>query len=100
LGDLTAKPTLVDDHDILSGLGCHRRRALCELVTCLIAYDFGPDGRVTPGSCYRGYEGFSWGQKKAPSPLATGVLCGALRRLDELAREIRAVDVLELGRTR
>jgi hypothetical protein len=73
------------------------RRALAELAACLIAYNFGPDGTVTPRSCYQGFEAYSFGQKKAPSPFATARLCAILRRFDDLSEEIQAVDVLELG---
>jgi hypothetical protein len=40
---------------------------------------FGPDGMVTPRSCYKGFEAYSFGQKKVPSPWATARLCGILR---------------------
>ena len=73
------------------------RRALSELAACLIAYNFDADGRVTPRSCYRGFDAFSFGVKTAPSPFATARLCTVLRRLDDLADEIAAVDVLTLG---
>lgn len=73
------------------------RRAVCELAACLVAYNAGSDGRVVPRSCYRGLEQYSWGQKKAASPLATAMVCSILSRIDELAPEIAAVDVLQLG---
>jgi hypothetical protein len=73
------------------------RRALAELAACLVAYNFGPDGTVTPRSCYQGFEAYSFGQKKAPSPFATARLCTILRRFDDLTDEIRSVDVLTLG---
>jgi hypothetical protein len=73
------------------------RRALAELVACLIAYNVGPDGMVTPLSARRGFEQLSFGQKKAPSAWATARLCVVVRRFEELAPEIAAVDVLELG---
>jgi len=72
------------------------RQAVCELTACLVAYNFDASGRVTPGSCYRGFEDYSWGQKRTASPLATALLCALLRRLDGLAAEIAAVDVLSL----
>jgi hypothetical protein len=72
------------------------RRALAELAACMVAYNFGPDGRVTPRSCYRKFESFSFGQKKVPSAFATARLAAVLRRLDDLAPEIRAVDVRAL----
>jgi len=76
--------------------GTEDRSALSELAACLIAYNFDADGRVTPRSCYKGFETYSFGQKKAPSAFATALLCGPLRRLSELTKEIAAVDVLKL----
>jgi hypothetical protein len=73
------------------------RRAVAELAACLIAYNLGPDGRVTPRSCYRGFEGFSFGQKKRPSPFATARVLAVLRPFGELAAEIEKVGVLGLG---
>jgi hypothetical protein len=73
------------------------RIALAELAACMIAYNVDPGGRVTPRSCYRGFEGFSFGQKKAPSAFATARLASVLRRLEGLAPEIRAVDVRKLS---
>ena len=73
------------------------RQALAELAACLIAYNFAPDGTVTPRSCYQGFERFSFGQKKAPSPFATARLRAVLHRLDDLREDIRAVNVLKLG---
>lgn len=54
------------------------RRSVAEIVRALAAA-FGPDGRVTPRSCYKGFEHYSFGQKKLPSPWATARLCGILR---------------------
>jgi hypothetical protein len=73
------------------------QRAVAELAACLVAYNFGPDGRVVPRSCYRGFEQYSWGQKKQSSPLATAMLCVVLQRLDVLSPAIAAVDVRALG---
>jgi hypothetical protein len=73
------------------------RRAVAELAACLIAYNIDSDGRVTPRSCYRGFEGFSFGQKKRPSPFATAWALAVLRPFEGLATEIAAVDVLALG---
>ena len=53
-------------------------------------------GMVTPHSTYRGFETFSFGQKKQPSPLATALLLAVLRRLDDLAPAAAAVDVAAL----
>jgi hypothetical protein len=68
------------------------RRALAELAACLLAYNFDQRGRVTPGSVYRGFEEFSFGQKKQPSAYATAHLLIILRRFDELTEDISAVD--------
>ena len=73
------------------------RQSLAELAACLIAYNFYVDGRVIPRSCYQGYEAYSFGQKKQPSPWATAYLCAVLRRYNDLAEEIRAVDVRKLS---
>lgn len=72
------------------------RRAVAEMAACLIAYNVGADGLVTPRSVRRGFEGYSFGQKKRPSAWATARLCVVLRRVDALADEIAAVDVLSL----
>ena len=76
--------------------GAHRR-ALAELAACLVAYNLGSDGRVTPWACYKGFEKFSFGQKKTPSAFATAQLCSVLRPFDELTSDIASVDVLRLG---
>ena len=64
------------------------RQALAEVAAGLVTHNFGPGGRVTPRSCYQGFAGFSFGQKKAPSPFATARLAAVLRRFDHLAEEI------------
>lgn len=69
------------------------RAALAEIAACLVAYAFGPDGRVTPRSTFRGYAAASWGQKKQPSATATAHLCRILRSLEPLVTDIQAVDV-------
>ena len=79
------------------GVRAEDRRSVAELAACLVAYNVDPDGRVTPRSCYRGFERFSFGQKLRPSPFATALVAAALRRVDDLAGEIAAVDVLGLG---
>ncbi len=79
-----------------AGADAGDRRALAEMVACLVAYNFGPDGTVAPRSCYRGFERFSFGQKKRPSPFATARLAAVLRRLDDLAVEGGRVDVMTL----
>ncbi|MHB1342110.1 MAG: winged helix DNA-binding domain-containing protein [Coriobacteriia bacterium] len=73
------------------------RRALAELAACLIAYNTDDIGRVIPRRAYRGFEEFSFGQKKEPSPTATALVAAALTRLEGLADEIAAVDVTALG---
>ncbi len=79
------------------GARAEDRRSVAELAACLVAYNVDPGGRVTPRSCYRGFERFSFGQKQRPSPFATALVATALRRVDDLAGEIAAVDVLGLG---
>ncbi len=59
------------------------RRGAAEMVRAL-ASAFGPDGLVTPRSCCKGFEGWSFGQKKAPSPWATARLCAILRQFSAL----------------
>ena len=72
------------------------RQALCELAACLVAYNFDADGRVIPSRTYRGYESFSFGNKKKPSPFATARCLIPLLRMADLAEEIAAVDVESL----
>jgi len=76
------------------------RRALAELAACLVAYTVDQGGRVTPGAVFRGFEEFSFGQKKQPSALATAQVLTILRRFDDLTEDIRAVDVRRLGSSR
>lgn len=71
-------------------------RAAAELVACLVGYTVGADGRVTPQSCYRGFAGFSFSQKKQPSPIATAWVCAVLRRFSALADEAATIDVTAL----
>jgi len=73
------------------------RAAVAELAACLIAYNVSPDGTVTPCSARKGFELHSFGQKKEPSAWATARVCAVLRRFEDLADEVRAVDVLGLG---
>ena len=54
------------------------RQSTTEIVRAL-ASTFGPDGLVTPRSCFQGFERYSFGQKKMPSPWATARICGLLR---------------------
>jgi hypothetical protein len=60
------------------------RRSAVEIVRAL-ASAIGPDGLVTPRSCFKGFEDWSFGQKKTPSPWATARLCGVLRPFSSLA---------------
>ena len=71
-------------------------RALAELAACLIRYNTTTQGRVIPRSAYRGFESFSFGQKKHASPYATARLLAILHRLDDLAPSALAVDVTAL----
>jgi hypothetical protein len=73
------------------------RGSVAELAACLVAYNVDADGTVTPRSAMRGFESFSFGQKKAPSAFATARVCQALRPLGDLADAIRDVDVRTLG---
>lgn len=73
------------------------RRAMAELVACLVAYNTDENGRVIPRRVYRGFEEFSFGQKKQPSPTATALVAAALAPFEELVSEIAAVDVAGLG---
>lgn len=76
------------------------RRALAELAACLIRYNTTTQGQVIPHSAYRGFETFSFGQKKHPSPYATARLLAILHRLDDLAASALAVDVTSLTSSR
>ena len=73
------------------------RQALAELAACLIAYNVSPAGMVIPRSARQGFGSFSFGQKQLPSAWATARLGVALRRLDDLAGDVAAVDVAALG---
>lgn len=76
------------------------RRSMAELVAVLVAYDVDADGTVTPRSCYRGFADHLFGQKKHRSGCATARLSVVLRRVDDIADEARAVDVLSLASSR
>jgi hypothetical protein len=73
------------------------RAALAELAACLVAYNTTADGRVVPHSSRRGFEAFSFGQKKDPSAFATALLLTVLHRLDDLAADAQDVDVTRLA---
>lgn len=72
------------------------RRSIAELAACLVAYNFGADGRVTPKRTHRGFERFSFGRIDAPSPYATARAVAALVPFASLAAEISAIEVTEL----
>lgn len=76
------------------------RQSLAEIAACLVAYNVSADGTVTPHSIYRGFEQYSFGQKKQPSPFATARLSTVLRRFSDLTADIAAVDVMSLGSSR
>ncbi len=69
------------------------RKAIAEMAACLIAYNLDEHGRVVPQRTYRGFEEFSFGQKKEPSPFATARVLSVLSRFEGLAEEILRVDV-------
>ncbi len=62
-------------------------RASAAEIVCALASTVGPDGFVTPHSCYKGFEDYSFGQKKQPSPWATARVCGLLRAFSAIAVE-------------
>lgn len=72
------------------------RRSAAELAACMLAYNVDSDGRVTPRSCYRGFESYSFGRKREASPFATARVLVVLRRFQDLADDIAAVDVAAL----
>jgi hypothetical protein len=57
------------------------RQSAAEIARAL-ATTIGPDGLTTPRSCSRGFEDWSFGQKKRPSAWATARVCGVLRSGD------------------
>jgi hypothetical protein len=59
-------------------------RSTAEIARAL-ASTFGADGMVTPRSCSKGFEEYSFGQKKRPSPWATARVCGLLRVFSAIA---------------
>ena len=73
------------------------RRAVAELVACLVGYNVSPDGTVTPRSVYRGFNGFSFGQKKTPSPIATALLAVVTHRFADLRDDVNDVEVERLA---
>ena len=75
----------------------HDRRAVAELIACLVSYNVSPDGTVTPRSVYRGFGGLSFGQKRTPSPIATALLAVVAHRFTELAHDVANVEVERLA---
>jgi hypothetical protein len=71
-------------------------RSLAELAACLVAYNVSK-ATVTPRATYRGFEAFSFGQKKRPSQFATALVLAVLGRLGDLAPAAAAVDVAALA---
>ena len=76
------------------------RRATAELVACLAAANLDEQARVVPRSVYRGFEAFSFGQKREPSPVATAWVCATLATFDDVADDAAAVDVAALEPSR
>ncbi len=88
-------PTWYDASAVLEGLApypavwkgktssAQDRQSALEIVKAL-AETVGPDGFVTPRSCYKGFEDYSFGQKKGASPWATARVCGLLRAFSAL----------------
>lgn len=97
--DLTVLEALAPYREVWSGASAGRddEAAAAELVACLAAYNTGPGGRVVPRSIYRGFDEFSFGQKKTPSPIATAWVCAALRSFNALSETAASVDVTRLG---
>lgn len=83
-------PTWYDASEVLESLAAYPsvwrgksalaedQKSTAEIVRAL-ATTLGPDGMVTPRSCYQGFESYSFGQKRRPSPWATARVCGLLR---------------------
>jgi hypothetical protein len=71
------------------------REGVAEIVLAL-AGTLGPDGFVTPKSCFQGFEDYSFGQKKKASPWATARICGLLRNFGNLAGERTMANKLPL----
>lgn len=102
------RPTWYGAYAVLDALGRYPKlwrevdadfadsRALAELAACLVAYNVPPDGTVTPRSTYRGFEIYSFGRKKRPSPFATALLLAVLHCIDDLAPAAAAIGVWAL----
>ena len=86
-------PEVWDDPDAAP----EARATLAQIAACLLAYNVSPGATVTPLSTFKGFEKYSFGQKKEPSPLASALVWAALKRLEPLAEQIAAIDVMALG---
>ena len=95
---LTVLDALAGYPDLWRGPGADPvdRRSVAELVACLIAYTMDAQGRVRPQSTFRGFEDFSFGQKKQASPFATAKVLSVLAGFPDLAEDVAVVDVLAL----
>jgi hypothetical protein len=71
-------------------------QAVVEMAACLLAYNVDHNGRVTPRSTFKGFEAFTFGQKKEPSEFATARLLALLQPFASLASDVRAIDVSAL----
>ncbi|MCU0665400.1 MAG: hypothetical protein MUC50_24125, partial [Myxococcota bacterium] len=60
------------------------KKSTAEIVQALVT-TFAADGMVTPRSCCKGFEDYSFGQKKKPSAWATARLCGLLQDFSTVA---------------
>jgi hypothetical protein len=89
LDALAAYPELWSDGDR------DDRSSIAELLACLVAYNIGSDGTVTPRSCFRGFEDV-W-SKRHPSPVATAMLASLVSRYSEVALDAAGVDVTALS---
>lgn len=72
------------------------RQRVAELVACLLAYTMDARGQVRPQSTFKGFEGFSFGQKKVPSAFATAKVLSVLAPFVTIAEGIAEVDVMAL----
>ena len=94
-------PTWYDASAVLEALAPYRyiwagetastedRESVVEIVKAL-AGTVAVDGMVTPRSCFKGFEGYSFGQKRSPSPWATARVCGVLRAFATVAGDLRS----------
>lgn len=71
-------------------------RALAEVAACLRAYCVEPDGTVVPRSVFRGFEEHDIGVRGRPSAVLGALVARALHRVEPIAADVDAVDVLAL----